>query len=152
MSDTVTTVIEEAAAQTTVPAVSPPPSGAGASGNSWPSDWREQIASAHGGEDRKSVAKELRRLQRFADPAAVYGTARALESRLSEGGFIKIPRENASAEDIATFRRALGVPEKASDYFQHIQLDNGAVLGEADRPLVDAFAAAMHAAGALSRS
>jgi hypothetical protein len=137
-----------AAAVTPAPASPSPAAEPAAAAPTWPADWREQIASAHGGEDKKAVAKELRRLQRFADPAAVYGTARALESRLSEGGLVKIPGRNASVEEVAAFRRAMGVPETPSGYFDHIRLDNGAVLGEADRPVVDGFAAAMHEAGA----
>jgi hypothetical protein len=42
----------------------------------WPDDWPE-IAAAHGGGDDRVVAKELKRLQRFADPAALYGATRA---------------------------------------------------------------------------
>jgi hypothetical protein len=138
----------ERTAQPVTPAAPSPAPEPAVEASTWPADWREQIASAHGGADDKAVAKELRRLQRFADPAAVYGTTRALESRLSEGGLVKIPGRNASAEEVAAFRRALGVPEKPAGYFDHIRLDNGAVLGEADRPIADGFAAAMHEAGA----
>ena len=149
MSEAATIATEgEGAGQAVAPAAPSPAPEPEGEASTWPADWRERIASAHGGADNKAVAKELRRLQRFADPAAVYGTARALESRLSEGGLVKIPGRNASADEIATFRRALGVPERPSGYFDHIKLDNGAVLGEADRPVADGFAAAMHEAGA----
>ena len=100
MSEAATIVTEgEGTGQAIAPAAASPVAEPAGEASTWPTDWRERIASAHGGEDKKAVAKELRRLQRFADPAAVYGTARALESRLSEGGLVKIPGRNASAEE-----------------------------------------------------
>jgi len=42
----------------------------------------------------------------------------------------------------------MGVPEKPEDYFKDIKLENGAVIGEADKPLVDAFAQRVHKVGA----
>jgi hypothetical protein len=114
----------------------------------WPRDWRETTAAAIGGGDEKIVAKELRRLQRFADPTGIYGQARALEARFSEGGLVKVPGPRATAEEIAAYRRAAGVPEKPSDYFDRLQLASGTVIGTADRPIAESFAAAVHPAGA----
>ncbi len=114
----------------------------------WPRDWRETTAAAIGAGDERIVAKELRRLQRFADPTGIYGQARALEARFSEGGLVRVPGARATAEEIAAYRRATGVPEKPSDYFDRLRLASGVVIGTADRPMAESFAAAVHPAGA----
>jgi len=114
----------------------------------WPADWREKLAEHTAAGDKKIYAKELRRLERIADPAGVYGMYREAEGKLTGGGLIKAPGKDAKPEEIAEFHKALGVPEKPEDYFQHVKLENGAVIGAADKPLVDGFAAAAHKAGA----
>jgi hypothetical protein len=114
----------------------------------WPEDWRDRMATAASGGDDKAKQKELKRLQRFTDPSAIYGTARELEARFSEGGLIKVPGKDAKPEDIAAFNKALGVPEKVEDYFTDLKLDNGAVLGDADKPIAEGFATAVHEVGA----
>lgn len=114
----------------------------------WPEDWRETTAAAIAGGDEKAHAKELKRLKRYADPARIYGKARELEAKLSETGTVRLPGSKASAEEIAAYHRAIGVPAKAANYFDLISLDNGAVIGAADRPHVEKFVAALHPAGA----
>jgi hypothetical protein len=49
---------------------------------------------------------------------------------------------------VRAYHRAICVPESPGDYFNHLQLDDDAVLGPADRPLAESFAAALHPAGA----
>lgn len=114
----------------------------------WPDNWREKLAEHIAAGDKKAYDRELKRLQRIADPSGVYGMYRELDNRLNGGGLIKVPGKDAKPEDIESFHKALGVPEKPEDYFKDIKLDNGAVIGEADKPIVDIFAAAMHKAGA----
>jgi hypothetical protein len=114
----------------------------------WPEDWREKAAEHLAAGDKKIYEKELRRLQRISDPASVYGLYREAESRLTSGGLIKMPGKDAKPEDVAAFHKALGVPEKAEEYLKDLQLDNGAVVGEADKPFVDGVLGAIHAAGA----
>jgi hypothetical protein len=114
----------------------------------WPEDWREKMAEHISAGDKKLYDKELRRLQRIADPAGVYGNYRELDSRLNGGGLVKVPGKDAKPEEIAAYHKAMGVPEKPEDYFKDIKLDNGAVIGEADKPLVDGFAQAVHKSGA----
>lgn len=98
---------------------------------SWPDDWRAKIA----GED----AKELARLQRMNSPADLYKSYRALEAKLAEKAGPKslAPPENATPEQMAAWRKDMGLPETAEGYVP--QLPEGVVLGEADKPLVDAF-------------
>ena len=114
----------------------------------WPENWREKAAEHYAAGDKKAYERELKRLQRITDPAAVYGQYRELEAKFTSGKLIQVPGKEAKEEEVAAFHKALGVPEKAEDYFKDVKLENGAVIGEADRPVADAFAGAVHKAGA----
>ena len=114
----------------------------------WPEDWREKSAAHVAAGDDKVYQKELKRLERITDPTGVYSMARELEAKFSQGGLVKIPGKDAKPEDVEAFNKALGVPEKPEDYFKDIKLENGAVIGEMDKPVADSFAAAVHEAGA----
>jgi len=97
-------------------------------------DWRTRLA----GDDKDA----LKRLARFPDEAALYKSYRALEQRLSSGELKKPLADNASPEDVAAWRRDHGLPESQEGYLDALQLPDGVVLGEADRPVVREFAAA----------
>ncbi|MFW6028039.1 MAG: hypothetical protein ACOC9Q_00750 [bacterium] len=114
----------------------------------WPEDWRERVAKHLSAGDDKVYQKELKRLQRFSDPSGIYGMAREAENKLHTSGLVKIPAKDAKPEEIAEFHKAMGVPDKPEEYFDKIELENGAVLGDADKPVADAFAEAVHKAGA----
>jgi hypothetical protein len=114
----------------------------------WPDDWRERIAEHASAGDKKAYDKELKRLQNMDSPNAVYGSWRNMESTWASRKFVKLPGEDAKPEDLAEFHKALGVPEKPEDYFKSVKLENGAVIGDADKPIVDGFANAVHKAGA----
>ena len=109
---------------------------------------REEIAKHHAAGDDKAYKKELKRLERISGPEGLYGMYRELESKFTSGGLVKVPGKNAKPEEIAEFHKALGVPEKAEDYLKDLKLENGAVIGDADKPVIGAFAAEMHKAGA----
>lgn len=113
----------------------------------WPDDWREKAAQHYSAGDEKAYKRELKRLQGVTDPAGMYGMYRELESKFTSGGLIKKPGKDAKPEEVSEFHKAIGVPEKVEDYFKDLKLDNGAVLGDADKPLASAFAEAMHKAG-----
>ncbi len=112
----------------------------------WPDDWRDLMAKEVGGEDKKAVAQELKRLQRFASPMAVWGSQRELETKLT--GLVRVPGPKASEDDVAAYRKALGVPETVDGYFEKLNLGKGKVLGEADKPVAESFATALHAENA----
>jgi hypothetical protein len=114
----------------------------------WPDDWRERIAEHASAGDKKAYDKELKRLQNMDSPNAVYGSWRNMESTWASRKFVKLPGEDAKPEDLAEFHKALGVPEKPEDYFKTVKLENGAMIGDADKPIVDGFAGAVHKAGA----
>jgi hypothetical protein len=109
---------------------------------------REAMAKHYSAGDEKLYKKELKRLERIANPEGLYGSFRELESRFSEGGLIKVPGKNAKPEEVAAYHKAIGVPEKPEEYFKDLKLDNGAVLGDDDKPFWDGFAQAVHSAGA----
>lgn len=113
----------------------------------WREDWREEMARKYAAGDEKAYKKELRRLERYSDPTAVYGTARELEGKFDQGGLIRVPGKDAKPEEIEAFNKALGVPEKPDEYYKDLQLTNGAVVGEADKPFVDSFAQHVHKTG-----
>jgi hypothetical protein len=104
----------------------------------WPDDWREQLA---GGDE-----KELKRLQRFTSPLTLRKSHRALEQKLSSGELKKALGPDATPEEVAAWRKDMGVPEKPDGY--DLKFDNGLVIGEDDKPLVAAFLTAMHAENA----
>jgi hypothetical protein len=113
----------------------------------WDEKWREKIAEHVAAGDKKVFDKELKRLQRIADPAGIYGMYRELEGRFTGGGLVKLPGKDSKPEEVAAFHKALGVPEKAEDYFKDLQLENGAVIGADDKPFFEKFAADMHQVG-----
>lgn len=113
----------------------------------WDDRWREEVARHIAAGDEKIYAKELKRLERITSPAAIYGSYREMESRFTSGGLVKIPGPDAKPEEVAAFHKALGVPESPEDYTADLKLDNGAVIGEDDRPIVDGFAKRFKDAG-----
>lgn len=101
-------------------------------------DWRNAITEP-----------ELRRVAaKFTSPRDVVKSYASLQSRL--GRSVVKPGPDASAEEVACYRRQLGVPENADGY--DLRLPEG--LPESLRPdtageaLQQDFAAAMHEAGA----
>lgn len=118
----------------------------------WPEDWREKMAEHLSAGDKKAMEKELRRLKNLDSPFAVAGSWRNIENAWARGDFVRLPGEDAKPEDIAKYHKAIGVPEKPEGYLKDFKLANGAVLGEADLPVVQDFAAYAHKAGAPAGS
>lgn len=99
-----------------------------------PDNWREMLA---GGD-----ANELKRLERFKTPADWHKSYRELEKKLSSGQKDTPLPKDATPEQVAAWRKERGIPEKPEDY--KIELPNGVVLGEADKPVVDSFTSFVH--------
>lgn len=99
----------------------------------FPEDWRARLA----GEDQKFA----KRLDRFATPADLAKSYRELETKLSQPrGKPSLP-EKATPEQIAEYRREVGVPE---DGKYDVELGGGFVWSDADKPVLDDFAKAAH--------
>lgn len=116
--------------------------------NELTADLRKLIASHYAAGDKKAEAKELKRLDRIKDIKSIWGMYREMEGKFTSGDIIKKPGKNAKPEDMAEFHKSLGVPEKPEGYMEHIKLESGAVIGEADKPMLTSFTEALHKAGA----
>jgi hypothetical protein len=114
----------------------------------WPEDWREKMAKHRAGDDDKAYKKELKRLQNFASPEGVYGMGREAEAKLTSGKLLKRPEKDAKPEEVKEFYQQLGAPEKPDEYYSNLQLDNGAVVGEADKPFLEDLAKTVHGSSA----
>jgi hypothetical protein len=102
----------------------------------WPADWRDQFAAG----DPKVKAK----LDRYTTPADLAKAYRSMEAKLSSGELkstVPFPEKGTHAEQQA-WRQAQGVPDRPEDY--KIELKNGMVVGEADKPIVDEFTKRAH--------
>lgn len=101
-----------------------------------PQDWREQLA----GEDKGF----LNQLKRHTTPQSAFDWLRKTSLKLSAGELKEVkaaPGKDATDEERATWRKEQGLPDKTEGYVSSLKLPEGVVLGEADKPLVDSFAA-----------
>ncbi len=103
-------------------------------------DWRAKLANGD--------KKELERLSRFASETDVWKAYRELEKKKSSGELRSPFPKDGSPEEVSLWRKENGIPESADKY--DIKLDNGIVIGEEDKPLVDKFVAAMHGTNATN--
>lgn len=102
----------------------------------WPESWREDYAK---GDD-----KLLKQLQRYASPQAALDALFAAKTRISRGEIAKVLGDNPTEAEIKEYREANGIPEKPADY--KIELGEGRVIGDVDKPFVDAFLEKAHKA------
>lgn len=123
------------AAPSSAPAPSAAPAPDAAATGEWPADWRKRIA----GEDEKVI----RQLERFASPKALADSYRELSGKLSRGELRAPLAKDATPEQVTEWRKANGIPETPDKY--DLTLADGTVIGEADKPAVNAVVAAMHA-------
>ena len=83
-------------------------------------------------------------LERYASPKAFLEAHLGLVKKISSGelkGAAAAPPENATPEQLAEWRKEQGLPVEAKGYVDAIKLPNGIVPGEADKPLIEGFAA-----------
>lgn len=115
------------------PQPTPTPNVPPVAGN-WPDNWRELMA----GDDEKA----LESLKRYSSPVESDRARREAQKRVSQG--FQRPKlvENATAEQLAEYRKEIGVPEAADKY--DVALGDGHVWGEADKPILDSFTKAAH--------
>lgn len=102
----------------------------------WRDDWRDKIADA----------KHKKTMDRFASPKDLANAYFSLTQRLSSGelkAVVPFPAKG-TAEEQAAWRKDQGLPEAADKY--DLKFDDGLVIGENDKPIVDAFLKAAHEA------
>ena len=112
----------------------------------WPEDWREKMAEFKSAGDPKLYKKELARLKDVSDPSGVFGRWRDAESMITSGNLVKIPGKDAKEDEIKSFQKAIGWADKPEEMLNDITLENGAVLGDADKPVLNGFLEAVHGA------
>lgn len=94
--------------------------------------------------------KFLERLKRFDSPAAVAKSYRELEQKVSSGQLKPPPAAlpaDATPEQVTAWRKEQGLPDNAEAFIQSLELPQGVVPGEADKPLLASFAEDATAAG-----
>jgi hypothetical protein len=74
----------------------------------WPADWRQTVS--------KADAKVLARLERYASPEAAMQALIAAQNRISAGELMPALGKDASAEEIAAWREAHGIPPSPDKY------------------------------------
>jgi hypothetical protein len=121
-----------------VPAPTPDPAPVDPPAPDTAADWRASIA----GDD----ADLLRQLARFQSPKAFAEAYKSAAQRIRQGELLKPLGPNATPEQVAEYRRELGIPEKADGYFE--KLPNGRVIGEDDKPIFASVAERLHALNA----
>lgn len=122
-----------AAAPADKPAVAP--AAADDAGATKPADdWRVKMA---GGDE-----KELKKLSRYASEADVYKAYRELEKKKSSGELKAPLPKDPTPEQLNEWRKDNGIPETPDKY--DLTFDNGIVIGEQDKPLIDRFVSKMH--------
>jgi hypothetical protein len=101
----------------------------------WPEDWRDRLAAGD--------EKVRRRLDRFADPAAIWKSYTRLEAKLRSAPIRPpAPPEGASPEAIAAWRKEMGIPETPEGYLK--SLPPGLVIGADDAKPVGEFLTVAH--------
>ena len=112
-----------------------------------PDDWREQYAVD--GEGKPHEGK-LKFFQRYADPIASANAHYEADQKIRKGEIeaAKAPDEHSTEEEWATFRTENDIPATAEEYA--VKLDDGLVLGEADKEILEAVYPVAHAANLSS--
>jgi hypothetical protein len=102
--------------------------------NAFANTWRNDMAAGD-----KAF---LKMLDRFDSPASLAKAYKELTAKLSSGELkaMKPPGDNATPEQVATWRSDHGLPENAAAYVRGLRLGDGTVTGAAEEPLLSSFA------------
>lgn len=100
----------------------------------WRDDWRGAAAK---GDD-----KLVKRLERYTSPEAAFEALFSAQDSIAKNGLRVALPENATPEQVAEYRAANGIPEAPDKY--DVNLGNGHVWGDADKPLLTSFTKAAH--------
>jgi hypothetical protein len=102
----------------------------------WPDDWRTRASK---GDD-----KLLARFSRYGSPEDALEALIHAQNRINAGELKPTLGKDATAEQLAEWRQAHGIPD-APDKYDVADLGNGLKVPEADKPLIDKILAAAHA-------
>jgi hypothetical protein len=128
-----TTTPPAAAAADTTPAAKEEPAG------DWAPDWRSKISPD---------AKHQKTLERFDSPKSMFESYMALRQKLDSGELKPVSEYPADGkpEQQAEWRKAHGIPDAPEGY--ELAFDDGLVIGEHDKPIVEGFLKAAHESNA----
>lgn len=98
----------------------------------WPDNWRDLVSQDE---------KERKGLDRYASPADIWKKARELEKKLSSGKFRSELPEKPTDEQLAVYRKDMGIPE---DGKYDTEIGGGFVWADEDKPALDFFAQRAH--------
>ena len=102
-----------------------------------PDNWRALMA----GEDDKT----LKQLDRYSTPADMAKALIEAKQKIREGLATGLP-DDPTDDQVAAYREKNGIPAEASGY--EIKLEDGLVIGDEDKPVLDHVLQAMHGANA----
>lgn len=103
----------------------------------WPDDWRQKLSPD---------GKHSKTLDRFASPNAILDSYIALRQKV-DSGELKVATpypDKGKPEEQAAWRKAHGIPDKPEEY--NLKFEDGLVIGDADKPIVDDFLKVAHEA------
>lgn len=110
----------------------------------WPEDWRTKMASGD--------EKFLKTLERFKSAPEVAKAYRDATRKLSQRPVVEPFPEKGTDEEKAAWRETQGLPKVPDEYLTDLTLDDGMVIGDPDKPLVNEVLAAAHAANASPKA
>lgn len=105
--------------------------------------WRG-IATEFATKDGKVDEKLLTRVKRYATPADALNAHIALQNKIAAGEMRSTLPPNATEEQVKAWRTENGIPESPEKY--ELKLKDGLVIGEEDKPIIDAFLKSAHGA------
>ena len=106
----------------------------GAAANWYGDDWKEQLAG-----DDKAFLKQL---GRYSTPNDFANGHKALQQKFSSGEARGELPENHTDEDLATYRKANGIPDTPEKYWD--DMPEGLVIGDEDKSLFESYGQMMH--------
>lgn len=107
-------------------------------------DWYGGL-SADAGEGETASNRDYIKAKGFKDLDGLVKAYRFAEKGLHDSGRVKVPGDGATAEDVASFRSAIGVPENADDYEVKLPETSGGL--ELNGDLIGKLAGIAHEAG-----
>jgi hypothetical protein len=108
--------------------------GSTGAGENWDAAWREKWAN--------NDEKRLNWAKRFASPSAMLDGAWSAHQKISSGELkAPLPKE-ATAEQLAAYRKDNGIPEKPEGYLE--KLPQGLSLDDTDREILKPYTELMH--------
>lgn len=103
-------------------------------------DWRKLMAGDN--------ADRAKLLERYADPGSFLESFQQKDAYINSGKKVSVPGENASAEEIAAWNQARGVPDKPDGYKITAKPPEGLEIDDANKGILTGIVGKLHALGA----